>query len=191
MPARRVVHLLLLTANPDLVELYRQDCPECVVTIAVDAASAVRKAPKHRFNTVIIESRKDWVHEMKVLSDVLDPVPPLVLVGEAAFLRRATEPVKDLCNAHRAARGTTKLHHDLGLEEFIGTKLRDFVRRMKLGAGSDIHSLLVKAVEKPLITLVLEETHGNQNQSAALLGLNRNTLRKKIRDLKITIAKKA
>jgi len=79
----------------------------------------------------------------------------------------------------------------LGLEEFIGTKLRDFVRRMKLGAGSDIHSLLVKAVEKPLITLVLEETHGNQNQSAALLGLNRNTLRKKIRDLKITIAKKA
>ena len=62
---------------------------------------------------------------------------------------------------------------------------------MKLGAGSDIHSLLVKAVEKPLITLVLEETHGNQNQCAALLGLNRNTLRKKIRDLKITIAKKA
>jgi two-component system, NtrC family, nitrogen regulation response regulator GlnG len=42
-----------------------------------------------------------------------------------------------------------------------------------------------------LITLVLEETHGNQNQAAALLGLNRNTLRKKIRDLKIPIAKKA
>jgi len=54
MPAREVVYLLLLTANPDLVELYRQDCPECVVTIAKDAAAAVRTAPKHRFDAVII-----------------------------------------------------------------------------------------------------------------------------------------
>src|SRR2546427_12485405 len=92
MPARRVVHLLLLTANPDLAELYRQDCPECVVTIAVDAASAVRKTPKHRVDTVIIESRKEWVHEMKVLSEGLEPVPPLVLVGGGAVLRPATEP---------------------------------------------------------------------------------------------------
>ncbi len=190
MPAREVVYLLVLTANPDLAELYRQDCPECVVTIAKDAATAVRKASKHRFDAVIIESRKDWFHEMKVLSEVLDPAPPLVLVGETAFLRRATEPVKALCNGHKAPRGMTKPHHELGLEEFLGAKLRDFVRRMKLGAGSDLHPLLVKAVEKPLIALVLEETHGNQNQAAALLGLNRNTLRKKIRDLKIPIAKK-
>jgi two-component system nitrogen regulation response regulator GlnG len=191
MPAREVIHLLLLTANPDLVELYRQDCPECVVTIAKDAASAVRKAPKHRFDSVIIESRKDWATEMKLLSDALGGTPQMVLVGSTTFLRRATEPLKALCNGHRAPRGMTKLHHVLGLEEFIGAKLRDFVRRMKLGAGSDLHSLLVKAVEKPLITLVLEETHGNQNQAAALLGLNRNTLRKKIRDLKIPLAKKA
>src|SRR2546426_10999781 len=109
MPARRVVHLLLLTANPDLVELYRQDCPECVVTIAVDAASAVRKTPQHPVDTVIIESRKDWVHEMKVLSEVLEPVPPLVFVGEAAFLRRAAGPVTDFCNRHTGPRGTTKL----------------------------------------------------------------------------------
>jgi DNA-binding protein Fis len=190
MPAREVVHLLVLTANPDLVELYRQDCPECVITIAKDAASAVRKAPKHRFDSVIIESRKDWAAEMKLLNDALGGAPPMVLVGSTTFLRRFTEPLKALCNGHRAPRGATKLHHELGLEEFIGSKLRDFVRRMKLGAGSDLHSLLVKAVEKPLIALVLEETYGNQNQAAALLGLNRNTLRKKIRDLKIPLAKK-
>jgi DNA-binding protein Fis len=191
MPAREVRQLLLLTANPDLVELYRQDCPECVVTIAKDAAAAVRKAPKHRFDSVIIESRKDWATEMKLLNDALGGAPSMVLVGSTTFLRRATEPLRALCNGHRAPGGATKLHHELGLEEFIGAKLRDFVRRMKLGAGSDLHSLLVKAVEKPLIALVLEETQGNQNQAAALLGLNRNTLRKKIRDLKIPLAKKA
>lgn len=190
MLARSVVHLLLLTANPDLVELYRQDCPECVVTIAKDAASAARKAPKRPYDAVIIESRKDWISEMKVLSEVLGPLPQMVLVGGTGFLRRATEPVKALCNGHKTPRGKTKSHEELGLEEFIGTKLRDFVRRMKLGAGSDLHPLLVKAVEKPLISLVLEETGGNQNQAAALLGLNRNTLRKKIQELKIPLAKK-
>ena len=190
MLARSVVHLLLLTANPDLVELYRQDCPECVVTIARDAASAARKAPKRPYDAVIIESRKDWVNEIKVLSEALEPLPQMVLVGGTGFLRRATEPVKALCNGHKGPRGKTKSHEELGLEEFIGTKLRAFVRRMKLGAGSDLHPLLVKAVEKPLIALVLEETGGNQNQAAALLGLNRNTLRKKIQEFKITVAKK-
>ena len=191
MPARNAVNLLLLTANPDLVELYRQDCPECSVTIAKDAAAAARKTPKKPYDAVIIESRKDWVNEMKVLSEAPGPPPQMVLVGGTAFLRRATEPVKALCNGHKAPRGTTKLHHELGLEEFMGAKLRDFVRRMKLGAGSNIHPLLIKAVEKPLISLVLEETHGNQNQAAALLGLNRNTLRKKIQELKIPLAKRS
>src|SRR2546422_913640 len=71
MSAREAVYLLVLTGNPDLVELYRQDCPECVVTIAKDVASAVRKVPKHRFDAVIIESHKDWATEMKLLSDAL------------------------------------------------------------------------------------------------------------------------
>src|SRR5437867_1410136 len=95
MPARRVVHLLLLTANPDLVELYRQHCPECVVTIAVDAVSAFLEAPMPRSSSVTIVLRKDWVHELIVLSDVLDSMPPLVLATAAAFLLRETEPVRD------------------------------------------------------------------------------------------------
>jgi DNA-binding protein Fis len=112
-------------------------------------------------------------------------------VGTKAFLRRATETVKGLSNGHRAAGGAMRLPQGLGFDEYFGTKLRDFVRRMKLGAGSDLHPLLVKAVEKPLISLVLEETGGNQIQAAALLGLNRNTLRKKIKDLKIPVSKRA
>ena len=190
MPARDIVHLLVVTANPDLVELYRQDCPERVVTIAKDAAAAVRKSAQKSYDAVIIESRKDWVNEMKVLSEALGPIPQMVLVGGTGFLRRATEPVKALCNGQITHRNSTKLFHELGLDDYIAARLRDFVRRMKLGAGSDLHPLLVKAVEKPLIALILEETHGNQNQAAALLGLNRNTLRKKIHELKIPLAKK-
>src|SRR2546425_2067780 len=107
MSAREAVYLLVLTGNPDLVELYRQDCPECVVTIAKDVASAVRKVPKHRFDAVIIESHKGWATEMKLLSDALGGAPQMVLVGSTPFLRRATEPPKSMCNCHKRPRGNT------------------------------------------------------------------------------------
>ncbi len=191
MPARHVVQLLLLTADPDLVELYRQDCLKCVVTIARNADAAVRKAPKQGFDAVIVEARKDWMDEMKTLNEAAGSPPQMMLVGTKAFLRRATETVKGLSNGDRTVGGAMRLPQGLGFDEYFGTKLRDFVRRMKLGAGSDLHPLLVKAVEKPLIALVLEETGGNQIQAAALLGLNRNTLRKKIKDLKIPVSKRA
>ena len=190
MSARHVVQILLLTADPDLAELYRHECPDCVVIIAKDASAAIRKAPKHRFDAVIVESRKDWMHEVKALSDATNRTPHVVLVGAPPFLRRASETVKGLSNGHLVARSASKLPHDLGLDEYVGAKLRDFVRRMKLGAGSDLHPLIIKAVEKPLISLVLEETGGNQNQAAALLGLNRNTLSKKIKEFKIPVSKR-
>src|SRR5437867_13096748 len=115
MSAREAVYLLVLTGNPDLVELYRQDCPECVVTIAKDVASAVRKVPKHRFDAVIIESHKDWATEMKLLSDALGGAPQMVLVGSTAFVRRASEPLKASCNGRRAPCVTTILSQELGL----------------------------------------------------------------------------
>ena len=189
MPSKHVLQILLLTADPDLAELYRHECPEGVVTIAKDAAAAIRKAPKRRFDAVIVESRKDWMGQVQALCEANGQAPPVVLVGAPPFLRRASETVKGFTNGGLSKRTNSKLPQDLGFDEYINAKLRDFVRRMKLGAGSDLHPLIIKAVEKPLIALVLEETNGNQNQAAALLGLNRNTLRKKIQELKIPLAK--
>jgi two-component system nitrogen regulation response regulator GlnG len=44
-------------------------------------------------------------------------------------------------------------------------------------------------VERPLIRMTLGATRGNQIKAAAILGLNRNTLRKKIRDLEIPVVR--
>ena len=46
---------------------------------------------------------------------------------------------------------------------------------------------MLREIERPLINLTLAATRGNQIRAAALLGLNRNTLRKKIRDLEIQV----
>ncbi len=52
-----------------------------------------------------------------------------------------------------------------------------------------MHDRVVREVERPLITLCLAATRGNQIKAAELLGLNRNTLRKKIRELDIQIVR--
>jgi Fis family transcriptional regulator, factor for inversion stimulation protein len=45
-----------------------------------------------------------------------------------------------------------------------------------------IYDMVISSVEKPLLEMVLHRVEGNQTQAAQLLGLNRNTLRKKIRE---------
>ena len=55
--------------------------------------------------------------------------------------------------------------------------------------GPGLHGLLVREVERPLIAKVLIATRGNQLRAAAVLGLNRNTLRKKIRELDIEVVR--
>ena len=53
--------------------------------------------------------------------------------------------------------------------------------------AAGVYERVLREVERPLITLCLAATRGNQIRAAALLGLNRNTLRKKIRELDIPI----
>ena len=52
-----------------------------------------------------------------------------------------------------------------------------------------LYARALREFEKPLITLSLEATGGNQIKAAALLGVNRNTLRKKIRELDIEVVR--
>ena len=54
---------------------------------------------------------------------------------------------------------------------------------------TDLYDKILAEVERPLIRLTLGVTRGNQIKAAAMLGLNRNTLRKKIRDLEIPVVR--
>jgi two-component system nitrogen regulation response regulator GlnG len=52
-----------------------------------------------------------------------------------------------------------------------------------------LHDRVLREIERPLISLSLAATRGNQIRAAHLLGLNRNTLRKKIRELDIRVVR--
>jgi Fis family transcriptional regulator len=48
-----------------------------------------------------------------------------------------------------------------------------------------IHEMVMRSVEKPLIEMLMRQADGNQTRAAELLGINRNTLRNKIKQYKI------
>jgi Fis family transcriptional regulator len=50
-----------------------------------------------------------------------------------------------------------------------------------------VYEMVLKNVEKPMIEVVLDYAEGNQTVAARWLGINRNTLRKKIEQLKIRV----
>ena len=54
---------------------------------------------------------------------------------------------------------------------------------------SGLYERVIREVERPLLSLSLEATNGNQIKAADLLGVNRNTLRKKIRELDIQVVR--
>ena len=73
------------------------------------------------------------------------------------------------------------------LEELVTPKLRQLIARVATQERADLHQLVLNEIERPLIRLTLEKMRGNQLRTADLLGINRNTLRKKIRELGIDV----
>jgi two-component system, NtrC family, nitrogen regulation response regulator GlnG len=71
---------------------------------------------------------------------------------------------------------------DATLEEILEHRLLDCVRGLREQSSANLYDLMVGLVEKPLLRAVLRETEGNQVRAAQLLGINRNTLRKKLRE---------
>jgi two-component system, NtrC family, nitrogen regulation response regulator GlnG len=71
---------------------------------------------------------------------------------------------------------------DASLEEIIEKKMHECVRGLRGHTSANLHGLMVGLVEKPLLRAVMRETKGNQVRAAQLLGINRNTLRKKLKE---------
>jgi len=77
-----------------------------------------------------------------------------------------------------------------GLGAAVERHLRTYFAAHKEGLpASGLYDRVLREIERPLITLSLGATRGNQIKAAEMLGLNRNTLRKKIRELEIPVVR--
>jgi two-component system nitrogen regulation response regulator GlnG len=81
-----------------------------------------------------------------------------------------------------------------GSSEKLGASVEQHIRRYFDLHGAmlpppGLYQRILREVEGPLIEVALAATHGNQAKCAELLGINRNTLRKKITDLEIEVTR--
>jgi len=66
------------------------------------------------------------------------------------------------------------------LSEQVTQTLEVYFDTLQEEKTSDLYEMVIQQVEKPLIEFVLTKTEHNQTQAAQILGINRNTLRKKM-----------
>ncbi len=83
---------------------------------------------------------------------------------------------------------TSAVPDNEGLSAAVERHLKDYFAAHKDGLpAAGLYDRVLREIERPLIALTLIATRGNQIKAAQLLGLNRNTLRKKIRELDIQV----
>ena len=71
----------------------------------------------------------------------------------------------------------------------ISLRLEPFIEKIASTGNHDLYDTIMPYMERPLIKLVLRKAKSNQVRAAEILGINRNTLRKKIKELKINLKK--
>ena len=75
----------------------------------------------------------------------------------------------------------TKKHIDACLRE----SLEQYFKDLHGAEPHSMHEMVIAAVEKPLLDVVMKQAEGNQSKAAEWLGLNRNTLRRKLLEHKL------
>ncbi len=71
------------------------------------------------------------------------------------------------------------------LEHCVRETLEQYFRDLRGTEPHSMHEMVMTAVERPLLEVVLQHAEGNQSKAAEWLGINRNTLRRKLLDHKL------
>lgn len=71
------------------------------------------------------------------------------------------------------------------IEECVRTSLESYFKDLRGIEPDGMYDMMVRVVEKPLLEVVMQHAEQNQSRAAEWLGLNRNTLRKKLVEHKL------
>jgi len=71
------------------------------------------------------------------------------------------------------------------IEECVRNSLESYFKDLRGTEPDGMYEMMVRVVEKPLLEVVMQHAEKNQSRAAEWLGLNRNTLRKKLLEHKL------
>ncbi len=153
---------------PLLVEFFLQRARE---EMKVAARACTEKA-------MALLTGHDWPGNVRELENTLQRaalLSPDPLLTETDFIYLATQQNQENANG--------------SLENLIANKLRSSFAQMDVQELDNLYEMVLHQMERPLIRIILEKTRANQVRAAEILGINRNTLRKKIQTLGIQVKK--
>ena len=183
--------ILLVNEDPSLLDLLKEGFTQngTRITSYHEARQKRKKIRRHSYPLVVVEARKDWINGIKKFCARRDRLETCFLVAPASTLKSLMHKIQELFQhleqERKSGSRTVKKVKNIYLEDLVEQKLKDFLKRMKSSDSRNLYGMLMTEFERPLIRLILKETQGNQVRAAELLGMNRNTLRKKIQELKI------
>lgn len=92
-------------------------------------------------------------------------------------------PKKTSNKKHRASsKKTPRLRNSKPLREHTEDALDQYFETLNGDRPGDLYDMVLGEVEEPLFRAVMDYTQGNQSRAAQILGINRGTLRKKLKD---------
>lgn len=71
------------------------------------------------------------------------------------------------------------------IEECVRTSLEGYFKDLRGTEPDGMYDMMLRVVERPLLQVVMQQADNNQSRAAQWLGLNRNTLRKKLVEHKL------
>ena len=164
---------------PDLIRHFFKMAAKEGLPLKQMDGPAIARAQKHRW--------PGNIRELENLVRRLAALYPQEVIGEALVdseLRvpesEAPRPATNGSGAPAAAQPGDDSSLSLSVERYLNGVFREHGARLP---PPGLYHRILREVEYPLISAALAATRGNQIKAAELLGLNRNTLRKKVRDL--------
>ncbi len=162
----------------------REDIP-LLADFLLQKYCALLSRPPRSFSREALEelSARKWKGNVRELENF---VQRMAVLSTGKLLRKE-EVARELARTDEGFDPSTA-----PLELLIEERIREFVGRLgsTIDDEENLLEIFFRQMEKPLIKVVLEATGGNQIRTAAILGINRNTLRKKLVALSLLPGKK-
>lgn len=189
--------MLVVNTSPQLRLAFPED--EGGITVTRKRLAQVPSPEGDRYGLIVAEAPTEWEHDGGRLRRLIETKSKsYVIIAPASLLHQTVAEIQAVGRALHAGpsrrRGadpptlTTKPdeNSDGGfLHGVVQRKLLQFVKAYSESGGRNLYGFLMREFERPLLEFALAQTGGNQRRTAELLGMNRNTLRKRMQECRL------